>query len=125
MFSYSGPLVIDIVELIFSVFINNLFPAKEAKLRSKMLSLLIPVFKKLSSSHYELFSEKILDLIRSGIFPNLIWSAGKTACTLRTLAAASLYEILNQSNVRREMVKANFSCYFYLYVEKVRVKNNS
>ncbi|KAG8196959.1 hypothetical protein JTE90_009018 [Oedothorax gibbosus] len=96
----------DMAGLIFPVFINNLFPAKEAKLRSQMLSLLIPVFKKLSPFHFEAMSEKILDLIKSGIFPNLTWSAGKTACSLRTLATASLYEILNQSDVRKEMFKS-------------------
>ncbi|GFT35010.1 dynein assembly factor 5, axonemal [Nephila pilipes] len=100
----SGCLEEEIMELIIPILINNLHHSKDAKLRCSIFSFLTVVFKKVSSNFYEPLSKKILNLIRLGIFPNLTWSAGRTASSLRTIAVASLYEILNKSSIKKEIL---------------------
>ncbi|KFM80495.1 HEAT repeat-containing protein 2, partial [Stegodyphus mimosarum] len=100
----SGNLEEEAIELIIPVLTNNLHPSKDAKLRSKILSLLIEIFKKFSTKD-EKISGKIMDLIREGLFPNLTWAPGKTASTLRTIAGASLYEILSKNCLTHAMLK--------------------
>ncbi|KAF8793400.1 Dynein assembly factor 5 like protein [Argiope bruennichi] len=100
----SGFLDEKMLELIIPILINNLHHSKEAKVRCKILSLSISVFKKMSSTFYESLSEKILEVIRIGIFPNLTWSAGRTASSLRAIAAATLFEIISKTCIKKEMV---------------------
>ncbi|GFY43692.1 dynein assembly factor 5, axonemal [Trichonephila inaurata madagascariensis] len=100
----SGCLEEETMELIIPVLINNLHHSKDAKLRCSIFSFLTIMFKEMSSDLYKQLSEKILNLIRLGIFPNLTWSAGRTASSLRTIAAASLYEILNKSPIKKEIL---------------------
>ncbi|CAL1290357.1 unnamed protein product [Larinioides sclopetarius] len=100
----SGSLDEEMVKFIIPILINNLHHSKEAKLRCMILSLSTSVFKKMSSTFYELLSEKILNVIRLGIFPNLAWSAGRTASSLRTIAVANLYEIINKSCIKKELI---------------------
>ncbi|XP_042905672.1 dynein axonemal assembly factor 5 isoform X2 [Parasteatoda tepidariorum] len=88
----------EAIKTVIPVFLNNLHPSKDARVRSIILSLISPTLNCLSPTECEGMSEDILTLIRSGIFPNLTWMAGKTASKLRTLAAASLFEIVGKSS---------------------------
>lgn len=86
---------------------------KDVKLRSKIFTLIIKIFKRLPSTQDNELSEKILSLIHLGVFPNLTWAPGKAAGSLRTIAVASLYEIVSKDCINELMV--NLILFYLLF----------
>ncbi|GIY23566.1 dynein assembly factor 5, axonemal [Caerostris darwini] len=100
----SGHLDEEMMNIIIPILTNNLHHSKNAKLRYMVMKISTSLFEKMSAIFYKSFSEQILSLLHLGIFPNLTWSAGRTASSLRAIAAATLYQILYKSSIKKQML---------------------
>lgn len=96
------------------VMTNNLNTKKDVKLRSKIFTLAIQVFKKLPAVPDNELAEKVLSLLQNGVFPNLTWAPGKAASSLRTIAVASLYEIISRNCINEFVVIIVIFSYFVI-----------
>lgn len=97
---YGGKAAADNMQQIIPVIMVHLNVSNEADLRLSFLALLETALG--DSSLNKSFIPFSAELLLEGIMPNTIWRAGRVAATIRKLAIACLYTLLNKHLADRQ-----------------------
>lgn len=106
LLSRCGPVVGDLLEEIIPVLRSNLSPTKDVELRLNFFTLLSKLLLNLdqtlnSSKHFG--SDYVKIVVCDMIAPNLVWTAGRTAGAIRTVAMSSLWALVRSGAIGSEM----------------------
>jgi len=88
------------MEIILDIMVANLGPEKDPEVRLKFFTMLakhLKTYTKTTAAQKEQLQNFAKHIIEDVLDPNLVWTAGKTACALRTAAASCLHAILDSS----------------------------